>query len=527
MPSRDARDQGFAMLVVVLAVGALVLIVTLVFRNAQQEYRDAQLLRRQDTLAVAAEAMLERYAAKMTMDPLFYLHWVDEAEAPRRCSDTLAEQYNLVVQPGESWYPDCRTWTYEAAAEFFHHPLLGGEAAVEADDVGALIGVQPPAGEAGLTLTVVTTQEEFGRTRAITAEIHPQAISEFAFLQQEDLRFGAGAVLWGKVYVGADLDFSTSSPIGVVHKNAYAEGAIGRNSRYGPPIFADGAEGYDSTGDYNDIRVAYPQPLDFDTFWDDLNVIREVACNGTGLCLSRTYNPGLGLTQNPTAFLVQPLVEAGRGRIKVWVSYGNYSTSCLTTEEWWWVRSDTASWNLLGTYDLPTTGVVWADTHLVIGRPSAPATVKGAVTFYAGTLGSPKNLIVGSDITYASGLNGSDVVGLIASDEVYLSPSAVGSDRVLNVYGAMLSQGGILGVSYDCGTSGNRVTPSYSTLNTIGGIAKVRTGNLSAHFTTRNYDFDLRLEGLRPPFFPLLGDSWDYAAWREIPVPCWAEGSCP
>jgi hypothetical protein len=525
--SDDRRDGGFAMLVVMLAVGALVLIVALVFRNAEQEYRSAQMLRRQDTLAVAAEAMLERYAAKMTLDPLYYQHWVDQAEAPRHCTDTGSTGYDRVVQPGGAWYADCRTWDYEAASGFFYHPLLGGEAAVAADDIGALIGVRPPSQTQSLEITVVATQAEFERTRAIAAEIHPEAVSEFAFFQEAELRFGTGAVFWGKIYVGDDLDFTTSSPRPVVHKDIFAEGRIGSLSGYGPPVFADGAQAYDSSGTYLNIRDAYPEPLDFDRFWDDLDVIREVACNGTGLCLSRTLNPGLGLTQNPTAFLVQPLVEAGRGRVKVWVSYNSNTTSCLTNEEWWWINSNTATWTLLGTYDLPTTGVVWSDAHIVVGRPTAVATLKGALTIYAGTLGAPKNIIIGSDVLYSGGLTGTDVIGLIGSDEVYISPSGVGSDRVININGALLSQSGILGVPRTCGTDGNVITSSGSTLTTNGGIAKRQTGDLSSHFSTRNYNFDPRLEGLRPPFYPLVGDSWSFGAWRELSVPCWARGSCP
>jgi len=118
-------------------------------------------------------------------------------------------------------------------------------------------------------------------------------------------------------------------------------------------------------------------------------------------------------------------------------------------------------------------------------------------------------------------------MGLIGSDEVYLSPSAVGSDRTLTINGAILSQSGILGVPRDCGTSGNIIVASDSTLTTNGGIAKRSTGELASHFSTRNYNFDPRLEGMRPPFFPLLGDSWSFSAWRAVSVPCWAGGSCP
>lgn len=527
MPEQHEREQGFALMVVTLAVGALVLIVALVFRNAQAEYRDAQMLRRTDTLQMAADAMLQRYAAKMTLDPLYYLHYVDQAESARRCTDPTSTGYNRVVQPGGAWYADCKTWDYPSAGTFFYHPLLDGESDTEADDVGTLIGVRAPTAGAGLEVTVVATQPEFARTRAIAAQIKPEAVSEFAFFQEEDLRFGSGVVLRGKVYVGGDLDFSQTAPRGIVYRNTYAEGYIGRNSGYGPPTFADGAQGYDSSGSYLPIRSAYPNPISFDGFWDDLDVIREVACNGSGLCLSRTRNPSLGLTSNPTAFLIQPVVEAGVGRVKVWASYNTNTTSCLTNEEWWWINSNSAAWTLLGTFNLPNTGVVWSDAHVVVGRPTAVATLKGALTVYAGTLAAPKNVIIGSDVLYSGGLTGTDVMGLIGSDEVYISPSAVGSDRVLTINGALLSQSGILGVPRDCGTSGNILTASGSTLTTNGGIAKRSTGELSSHFSTRNYNFDARLEGLRPPFFPLIGDSWSFGSWREVRVPCWAGGQCP
>jgi hypothetical protein len=55
-----------------------------------------------------------------------------------------------------------------------------------------------------------------------------------------------------------------------------------------------------------------------------------------------------------------------------------------------------------------------------------------------------------------------------------------------------------------------------------------QTGDVAAHFGTRNYTFDTRLESLRPPLFPLLKDTWAYANWREQPLPCWAiPGTCP
>jgi len=103
----ERREGGFAMVAVVLGIGAMVLIVALLFQQAASEYRSSQYQRREDTLVAGAEAMMERYASKLTIDPVYYDHWVDEAELPRRCSDAGSLNYYGVVQPGNAWFGDC------------------------------------------------------------------------------------------------------------------------------------------------------------------------------------------------------------------------------------------------------------------------------------------------------------------------------------------------------------------------------------------------------------------------------------
>lgn len=527
---RAEREGGFAMMVVMMGMTALVLIIILLFHQASAEDRNSQYQRREDAILAGADAMLERYAAKLTIDPFYYGRFVDDAELARRCTDTSSGSYGATAQPGSAWFGDCRTWEYEDPGDFFNHPLLAGRADISADDIASLITVEPDESTGGVTVTVLSQQSEFRQTRAVVADIRPEPISEFAWLQEEDLRFGSGVVVTGKVYVGGDLDFAQTPVRGIVHRNIFAEGAIGRNSGYGPPIFASGAQGYDGHGDYNDIRGVYAEPLDFERFWDDLDLIRNVACSGGGLCLSRTLNPGLGLSANPTAWLIEPVVSGSTGQLRVSAAYSNSSYSCVDSEEWWFLNSQNASWTLVGVFPIADNPVVWADNHVVIGRPGAAATVQGEVTIYAGSSGSRKNIVIGSDIVYRSGTSGTDVIGLIGSDEIYINPSSVGGDNELTINGALLSQQGILGTGLDCGTTGDTMLPlsggyPIAVLNVNGSIAKVRTGDLASHFGTRNYGFDSRLERLRPPLFPLLQDTWHFENWRETTLPCWAQPS--
>lgn len=524
-------DGGFAMMTVVMGIGAMLFLLVVIYQASAREYSGAQNQRRDDTIIVGAEAMLDRYAAKLTIDPLYYEHFVDEAELPRVCASNGPNR-DEVVQPGNPWIDGCDDWTYAEPTSFYDHPLMGGRDEIAADDIATLLTVTPPqAGDLGISVTIVSTQQEFGQARSITADIRPESISEFAFLVDQDLRFGSGANIKGKIYVGGDLDFRQTPVQGVVHRNVFAEGAIGRTSGYGPPVFASGSQGYDSTSSYDDIRLVYPEPLDFGKFWDDLSLIRDIACDGGGLCLSASFNPDLGLSTPPTAWLLQPTVSGGNSRIRVSAAYSNTTTSCLTAEEWWWVNSQDATWTLVGTYDVPANGAVWVDGHAVIGLPGDTSKILDSMTIYAGTLGSRKNIVIGSDIIYQTGSSGNTILGLIASDEIYVNPSSVGSDNELTFYASLLAQEGSFHVARTCGSSGSVMLPysggvPISTLHTNGSMAIRHTGDVAAHFGTRNYAFDNRLEYLRPPLFPLMSDSWSYGNWRETSLPCWATNNC-
>jgi hypothetical protein len=521
------------MMTVIMGMAAMVFLVMLIYQDASREYSNAQYHRRDDTVVVGAEAMLERYAAKLTIDPRYYQNWVDEAEMPRRCADPTSPNHNLIVSPGNAWFVECTEWTYEDGTGF-SHPLLDGDTARTVDDITALLAVVPPGpSDAGIYITVVSDFGEFGQTRALTASIKPQSISEFAFLVESNLTFGSGAVISGKIYVGGDLNFSPGPPQGIVHRNVFAEGQIGNRSGYGPPIFQSGSVGHTGggVGGYADIRTVYPDPIDFNGFWEDLELIRQVACGAGGLCLSHTENPGLGLSSNPTAWLLQPYVAGSASKITVSAAYSNNSYSCVTSEEWWWLNSQNASWTTVGTFDVPDNGAVWVDGHAVIGMPGDTSMIDESFTIFAGAIGSRKNIIMASDIEYLTGVSGSTVLGLIASDEIFINPYAVGSDDEFHYSAALLAQDGNLHTARMCGSSGDPVWFAEGwpkpELNTNGSAAKRSTGGMSSSFAPRNYGFDQRLEYLRPPLFPLLGDAWEYVEWREQPLPCWAiPGSC-
>lgn len=521
-------DQGVALITVLMAIVMMSAVVTLLLTQSIRQLEQAEFLEREDIVLAGTEAILERYATKMTLDPLYYLHTVDEAERSRRCDTATSLLFNTVVNPGGAWEDDCTEWTYvdtpdgdgDGDPDWYTHPLLQNGAG-DNDDVSALLEVVAPTGSQPLTVRVVGRRGSQVNRRMITASIEATALSEFFRVTENDLNYGDGAVLTGQVYSGGDVDFS---PVGTVFAHVYAEGAIVREPDKGDPSVAF----YDGVGEHTPIREAIEQPLDFSNFWDDLELLSTVACDGGDLCLD---------TAGTTAWMVHPYMSGTSARVHVWRTTSAPFTSQLTTEEYFWLNPESASvtWVDWGDFEIPDNGALWANAHVVVGSRNWATAVDyngvggkdvvlgKSLTIYAGTVAQRRNVIINADLLLENP-NSFDTFGLIASDEIVLNPNATGSDDELFVYASLLGQQDKWRVARTNGSSGSSViNQSASTLTVQGSIATASTGDISGSYGTRNYLFDPRLQYLRPPFFPLLENDWSYEDWREVSLPDWAQ----
>ncbi|MGZ8784826.1 MAG: hypothetical protein ACXW1Y_04600 [Acidimicrobiia bacterium] len=512
------RDEsGLALATVLVVILMLSMFTALLLREAVTQRQQAEFQAREDVVVAGAEAMLERYAAKLTIDPLYFAHWVDESERARVCQTAASSGYGQpAVQPGNPWpWPDCEEWTYEDPdrdgdgnpdTDWYVHPILDGTLAESRDDIGVLMEVYPPAGKP-LEVLVVGKRGDRIHRRAISATVQATALSEFYRVTENDLAYGSNRETWGKVYSGGDVTYGSN---GKAHADVFAEDRI-----VTAPQWLDGAEGWQSTptGSYNNIRDAYPQPLDFNDFWDDLDTLQSAACSGDGLCLNDA---------NARGWRIHPFVLGGVGKLRVCKSTTNQS------ETWWWTNGQSAQFNTCTTYDIPANGAVWANQHVVIGDnqftggtndnrlgPDAfsEAILKGSLTIYAGTVTDKKNIILNADTTYDDP-NSFDVLGLIASDEVIIYGGATGTDKKFYINAALLGQ-------YDRWIAVGP-TPYNSTLITVGSIATRSTGDISGEFSSADYGFDELFEFVRPPFYPLIVNDWSYQDWTELPLPSWA-----
>ncbi|HEC10233.1 MAG TPA: hypothetical protein ENI86_11835 [Acidimicrobiales bacterium] len=511
--SRRSQD-GIAMITVILGVMVIFASILVLSREAVAEYRAAKYGERDDVLFSQMEGVAQRYLSKMATDPAYYLHWVDEFERPRTCTDPASPNLNQVRSAGSAWLADCGSWAYltpATASDWTRYPLTTGD-----DDGEVLMEVRPRGDQGAVELIVAGQIRLRSQYRTISVEVAPPAVSAFEWMSEVDLRFAPGAVVAGPVYSGRNVDFA-GPPSGTAEGNVYADGAI-----TGSPILASGVKSFDSTGTQTGlIDSVFPEQLVFDDFWDDIDLIRESACNQGGLCLA---------VAGANAYLVQPHTVGSVAKVAVWYSTTSNVAGCIEAREWWWSNPEAAanSWQVLGDFDVPANGIVWADSTVILGNrtvgaPTGPVEVAAPLTIAAGDANLLADVVVNADIDYRDPTVG-DVLGVIASGDIVVNPAAAGQQisGQMSLKGAYLAQAGQMRVARSCGQWGSLPTGSTPNLLFNGSIATRNSGDLVSYFPNRSFDWDHRLGDIAPPLFPRVSSGFTFVDFREIPVPDWA-----
>ena len=208
------REEGIALVTALVAVLLVSTITALVLTLSLRQETQSANQRREDVVIAGTEALLDRYASKLTLDPFFYLHWVDEAERARVCSDSSSSSYNDVVEPGNAWDDGCESWTYQNPdrdgngspdpdPDWWVHPLLEGTyvdtSAVDRDDISVQVEVSPPTPTTPLTVMVAGKSGDRVNRRVIEAAITATSLAEFFRATEASLSYGKNAEIWGPV----------------------------------------------------------------------------------------------------------------------------------------------------------------------------------------------------------------------------------------------------------------------------------------------------------------------------------------
>jgi len=368
------------------------------------------------------------------------------------------------------------------------------------DPSGDLIGhyklvVTPPTGYS-TAVTVVATGWTFrypNDKRTIEVRFRKPAWSEDIVLANDNLRFGAGTEVYGKIHSNQGIRFDgiahniVSSSVATYddpdHSGANEFGVHTHDSPTDPlppaavPNRSDVFEGGRS------FPVA---ATDFNGVLGDLSYMKTVA--QAGASNNRYFD------------------NSNEGRHIVLKTNDTYTIRKVASFDS--TTNQISSYSgAASTYTIPDDGVIFVEDNVWL-----EGTVSGKrVTIIAANLGSgtTKSMYIGNDIRYTN-YDCSDIVGIIGQQDVEIYK---GSLNDLRIDGALIAQAGRVGREHYTGSGIIK-----NTITIYGAIASNQRYGFAwtdgTGYTTRNLYYDNNLLYCPPPYFP-TGTQYEMDLWEE------------
>lgn len=336
--------------------------------------------------------------------------------------------------------------------------------------------------------------------RIIEARFRKPAWSENAFVLNADNRFGTGVEVFGKIHSNGGIRFD-----GLAH-NLVTSGV----STYNDPDHSGGNEfgvhTHVGTIDplppaavpqRNDVFLAgrrFPVPMvDFSGILGDLSYMKSRAQSGVNN--SRYFD------------------NSNQGRHIKLKTNGTYDIAT--------VKSFTSGTNQIisyqggwSNYQIPNDGVIFVENNVwVEGTISNKRVTIAAANLVSGSV---KSIYIGKDIRYTGYTNCTDMIGLIAQEDIEIYK---GSEDDLRIDAALVAQNGRVGrQNYQGGTDTIKsLITVYGSIvsNDRAGFAWVdNNGNHVGGYAARNIQYDNNLLYCPPPFFP-TGSRYVQDLWQE------------
>lgn len=433
-----------------------------------QTARQAAAMREAASAQTAVTSVLAHYEAQLGKNPYYFLDQVDTYERARRCiNGPVARTY----QPGEAWPAECgSTWVY---VDPEGEPTREWRARIE---------VSPPQkNQPYLSVKAVAVS---GPTAVAEERSYSQDTAASAIVTTDsDLVLGmaTGSVdlvgdiySGGKIYLHADNSFSIREGLVMAEGGFFPASEAVRTPTV--RFFQPGG-----SGDIGDIRGPAPTPREVSELADEVGRLESVACDvasgeaGVSLCLRRgekvtpvggTPHQAITVPEEVEAFLLEfghrdtadgkeQVVHVSwtrRGLGFVWdcaIRCSLRDLAATEVEAGTHMGSDDKGsapssgeyWVTLGTFPVPTSGVIFSDRDVSVGLcgdgfltvdgPDCNVSqVSESVTVVAGRPHSPANIIIGGPIDAVS-VDGDTIVrsepadadgrlGLVATAQVLI-----------------------------------------------------------------------------------------------------------
>ena len=409
------------------------------------------------------------------------------------------------------------------------------------DPEGGKIGsykleVIPPDPDSTIVMVKSTgwTDKESDAKRIVQARFRRPSWSENVVTANDDMRFGEGTTVNGKIISNKGIRFDgvatnvVSSALDKyddpdhgesgaeklefgVHTHVNAPPGTGITSTYRPNEVPPHA--VDPRLDVFQAGRQFPVAgVDFNGISSDLNVMKTAANSGHGIYFD---NDGYGrkillktdgtfdvCTVNKWDSIAKTISNYKRN------SGGGTCSSCTDS------RCST-------NYPIPDKGIIFVEDNVWI---SGQIDTK-KVTIVAADLtssGISADMFVGYDdgdsstqdnLLYTN-TNGHDIIGLIAENNISVPASSVNN---LTIDAALLAKDGRIGRdSYDGNTKNSiTVTGSMATNQRYGFAWVYSNGTFANGYVTRNLNFDNNLLYFPPPYFP-TGTEYAIDLWQEL-----------
>lgn len=540
MRLRLIRDErGNAMVLAVFLTAALALLaINLINVVSGDSSRGAQGVKR-DAAFQAAEAGLSEYTSKLLEDNQYYLHDVAAGESTRNSATNCSGTNVSSTSSTPTAWNYGTTWAYCSTKNNWRQLSNGYEYNVQ---------VTGPTASQNYADLIATGRKQ-GTTapvRVLEQRVRLASVADFQMMSNASISYGSTATTRGKIYSAQSVTHS-----GTAYADVYAEGQVSGGATYVSP-----ARSYDVDSSPT-IRAMIANPVNFASFLVSLTDIQRAAQNG-------------GIYLNNSAYAAWQLTFASDGTVNV--------KTCTAPNETT-VTPPTCTQYAGFPKTVPSNGAIYVEqTAIIAGGTSTCTDPDGTSLTNANcvngrvTVASDDKMIVGDDIGYM--VTGDDVLGLVSKNDMlvarwgppvlhwragtlaetgswqsatsatystttsasYTLPTATinvnsttnltmpdqlwvsaGGGKIISCTGTATSPTRLTGCSGGSGSmpSGTTVRTRYDA--TFTGSTATYGGGQMAMFFQREYNYDVSLVYLQPPWFPTIGYGYTVPLFRELP----------
>jgi hypothetical protein len=359
----------------------------------------------------------------------------------------------------------------------------------------------PPSGSTAVVVTATGWTYRYpSDTRTIVVRFRKPAWSENAFMLNDFNRFGEGTEVYGRIHSNAGIRFD-----GIAHN--LVTSAV---STYNDPDHTGGNEfGVHTHKTTVDPLPPAAVPARTDVFTAGREFpVASVDFNGVVGDLSYMKSQAQSGVNNSRYF-----DNSQNGRHIVFNSNGTYTIRT--------VRSFNSGTNQItnyqgsaSTYTIPNDGVIFVENNVWIeGTVSNKRVTVAAANLSSSAL---KSIYLGKDIRYTNYNDCTDMIGLIAQDDIEIYKP---SEDDLRIDASLIAQTGRVGrQNYQGGTDVLKdLITIYGAIasNERYGFAWVdNSGNHVGGYENRNIIYDNNLLYCPPPYFP-TGSQYEQDLWQE------------